>query len=474
LQFEAGPVESPRTIDKYELVEKLGEGGFGVVYKARHQVTQLLVAIKILVQQPSSHPDVATRFRREASIGNLIGHENIVRSIDFGEVAGQPYLVLEFLDGESLADAVRTHGPMAPARVARIALQVADALAAAHAQGVIHRDLKPENIFLVRQGGSDDFVKVLDFGIAKLSDDRGDGLRTRSHMLIGSPVSMSPEQCRGADIDHRSDVYALGVVMFYAVSGRYPFFGAHGDVLSMHLRDAPPRLSDVRPGVPEALAAVVARALAKHPDERFASMEELARALGPLRSVADTTAAATVRLTPPSRPRRRRPRAVALSLAGVALLVGLAGAALRWRRATAVATTAMDPATRSEPPLIPAGADGRAETVEKAKPVDDIEPSLKAETDKRIAADEPRPHGETSVAMDKKDSRTGYLTVAVLPFAEVAVDGRVVGATPLRKLALRPGEHTVDLVNAGLHRRVHRVERIEPGAHRRIQLDWSR
>jgi serine/threonine-protein kinase len=180
-------VESPRTIDKYELVEKLGEGGFGVVYKARHLVTKLPVAIKILVARTDAHPDVATRFRREASIGNEIDHENIVRALDFGHVAGQPYLVLEFLDGVGVDEAVRTHGPMAPHRVARIALQVADALAAAHSHGVIHRDLKPENIFLVRRSGRDDFVKVLDFGIAKLTSGASqDGLAMRSASSFSS------------------------------------------------------------------------------------------------------------------------------------------------------------------------------------------------------------------------------------------------------------------------------------------------
>ena len=338
-------MESPRTIDKYELVEKLGEGGFGVVYKARHLVTKLPVAIKILVTRTDAHPDVATRFRREASIGNEIDHENIVRALDFGYVSGQPYLVLEFLDGVGVDEAVRTHGPMAPHRVARIALQVADALAAAHGHGVIHRDLKPENIFLVRRSGRDDFVKVLDFGIAKLTAGASlDGLATRSQMLIGSPVTMSPEQCRGADIDLRSDIYALGIVIFFALTGRYPFFGAQADILSMHLRDRPPRVDSVRPGVPASLAALVERALAKDPAERYQTMGEVARVLAPL--TADPALAAT----PPERPtgqlpggRRagaRWPALVAVAAAGAAVALAGGGVWLFARGPAAGGTTA--------------------------------------------------------------------------------------------------------------------------------------
>jgi serine/threonine-protein kinase len=436
-------VHSPRTIDKYELVEKLGEGGFGVVYKARHLVTRLPVAIKILVAKPAAHPDVATRFRREASIGNEIDHENIVRAIDFGEVAGQPYLVLEFLDGVSLGEAVRAQGPMAPARAARIALQVADALAAAHAHGVIHRDLKPENIFLVRQGGRDDFVKVLDFGIAKLTAGASDGLETRSQVIIGSPVTMSPEQCRGADIDHRSDVYALGVLIFFAVSGRYPFFGAQGDILSMHLRDPAPRLGAVRPGVPEALDAAVAQALAKEAAARFQSMGDFARALRPLADEA-AAGAPTVQL---GRARRRRWPAVAVAAAAVA---GVAA----WMMVRAP------------------GPRGHATDEEGARATEDMRaPGNSSATWAGTArAEEP---AVAPSATERKETRIGHLTVAVLPFAEVTVDGRVVGTTPLRNLPLRPGAHTVELRNVGLHRRVVRIEHVAPGGHHRIQLDWS-
>jgi hypothetical protein len=527
-------VESPRTIDKYELVEKLGEGGFGVVYKARHLVTKLPVAIKILLTRTDAHPDVATRFRREASIGNEIDHENIVRALDFGDVAGQPYLVLEFLDGVGVDEAVKRHGPMAPHRVARIALQVADALAAAHGHGVIHRDLKPENIFLVRRSGRDDFVKVLDFGIAKLTAGASmDGLATRSHMLIGSPVTMSPEQCRGADIDSRSDVYALGVVIFFALTGRYPFFGAQADILSMHLRDVPPRVDAVRPGVPEALSELVARALAKEPAARFQSMGELARALAPL--TADPALAATpqqrptMQLSGARRSGARWPAMVAVAVAGAAVALAgggvwlLARAPARLETGRSATSGAMTSETRTiadeaaaartavatTPAPAPTGDKVAPGTADEATRGDDSraarasgnaaergddKPTARASgnaaergDDSRAARasgnaaargdDKPaaRASGEPAAAGDESavGERNGYLTVAVLPFAEVLVDGHVAGTTPLRNLPLRPGAHTVEISNAGLRRHTRRTERIDAGAHHRIQLDWS-
>ena len=581
-------MESPRTIDKYELVEKLGEGGFGVVYKARHLVTKLPVAIKILVTRTDAHPDVATRFRREASIGNEIDHENIVRALDFGYVSGQPYLVLEFLDGVGVDEAVRTHGPMAPHRVARIALQVADALAAAHGHGVIHRDLKPENIFLVRRSGRDDFVKVLDFGIAKLTSGASqDGLATRSQTLIGSPVTMSPEQCRGADIDSRSDVYALGIVIFFALTGRYPFFGAQADILSMHLRDRPPRVDSVRPGVPASLVALVERALAKDPAERFQTMGELARALAPL--TADPALVATPQERPTVQMQARRvntrwPTMVAVAAAGAA--VALAGGGI-WRlargsatgaaaatavggsatsgamtsettagtdeaAARAATTTASDARAVTAAATAPTGdaktgGDGRADTAvdgttttaaavarnpanatgnpanapgspanatgnpanaaghsanatgyranatdrpanATGHPANATGASAPAAGDSApsvVAGAAPASHGDKAAEAGAHapsaarpdepaaDARNGYLTVAVLPFAEVVVDGHVAGTTPLRNLPLRPGAHSVEISNVGLHRHTRRNQRIDAGAHHRIQLDWS-
>jgi hypothetical protein len=463
----------PPSIDKYELVEKLGEGGFGVVYKARHRVTQHPVAIKILITSADAHPEVALRFRREASIGNAIDHENIVRAIDFGEVSGQPYLVLEFLDGESLGDNVRRQGPMGPARAARICAQVADALAAAHAHHVIHRDLKPENIFLVQRSGQDDFVKVLDFGIAKLTANAPDAVKTRSHMLLGSPLTMSPEQCRSADIDWRSDIYALGVVLFFAVAGRYPFMGQQGEVLSAHLRDEPPRLREVKPSVPPALEAIVVRALAKDPDARFQSMSELRRALLPLAQVHD---AATLVLRGNGGVRGRgRVGLLALVMAGMLVAAGVG--ARQWL-GRAKNNLPEDATFVSAAPISEKEANAATEMKsERSSKGGNATGTTNAAVGitTRATVDGTNANGTSTGGTNGEVEvrRNGYLTIAVLPFAEVTIDGRAAGTTPLRNVSLRPGVHTIELRNDGLRRRTRRTEHIEPGAHHRIQLDWS-
>lgn len=186
-------------IGKYEVLAPIGEGGFGAVFRAKHLETKKQVAIKVLSRDlAKQNREIVQRFQQEAFIGNEIGHENIVETFDFGGTdGGQLYIVMEFLDGISLHDEIKRNGPMAPERAVPIALQIADALGAAHARGIVHRDLKPANVFLVRRAGRADFVKVLDFGVAKYHapDGQGQALRTATHAVIGSPSFMSPEQC---------------------------------------------------------------------------------------------------------------------------------------------------------------------------------------------------------------------------------------------------------------------------------------
>jgi serine/threonine-protein kinase len=274
-------------VNNYEIVSLIGEGGMGNVYLARHPMIDRGAAIKVLHPELASDSTLVTRFFNEARAANAIRHPNIIDIIDVGMLPGseRPYLMMELLQGENLARRVARLGQLTPNQAIEIARQTASALAAAHAKGIIHRDLKPENLFLVPHGSlpGREVVKVLDFGIAKLRSEVGDvRVQTRTGLLMGTPPYMSPEQCRGvsAEIDLRTDVYALGIILFEMVCGKPPFTAAgFGDLLVMHIMTPPPSPRDRNPAVPAALEAIILKALAKNAGERFAGMVEMEAAL---------------------------------------------------------------------------------------------------------------------------------------------------------------------------------------------------
>jgi serine/threonine-protein kinase len=274
--------------ERYKILRRIGEGGMGIVYEAMHVVIEKHVALKVLREDFSSRPEVVERFRQEAKSASRIGHPNIVDISDFGETPdGLSYFVMEMLEGEDLANVLARERTLPPARAVAIALQCCKALGAAHAKGIVHRDMKPENIFLVRRDGEADFVKIVDFGIAKMSDIETAGAPgrklTKTGMIFGTPEYMSPEQAAGkADLDHRVDIYALGVILFEMLTGRVPFVGdTFMGVLTQHMFEPVPDMHEVNPQVqaPGALPLVVRKALAKDPDERYRTMEEFGRAL---------------------------------------------------------------------------------------------------------------------------------------------------------------------------------------------------
>ena len=267
-----------QTIGNYTITAKLGEGGMGVVYLAEHPVIGRKVAMKAIHPELSRNPEVVSRFVTEAKAVNQIGNEHIVDIHDFGTTTdGDFYFIMEFLQGEALADRLRRESPIDPARALGIAAQVADALAASHAHGIIHRDLKPENIFLIHRGGTSDFVKVLDFGLAKLTlgDDKVSH-KTRTGSVMGTPYYMSPEQCEGRpNIDHRADVYSLGVILFEMVTGKVPFGGeGYGEIIVKHITAPVPSPRAINPRISPACEAILLRALAKNRDERFRGMDD--------------------------------------------------------------------------------------------------------------------------------------------------------------------------------------------------------
>jgi len=274
--------------DRYRIIRRIGEGGMGFVYEAEHTALEKRVALKILRDDFSSRSEVVERFRQEAKSASRIGNAHIVDISDFGEMPnGASYFVMELLSGEDLANALAKEPILPLARAADVILQCCRALSAAHAKGIVHRDMKPENIFLTERDGRVDFVKIVDFGIAKMSDIETPGVPgrklTKTGMIFGTPEYMSPEQAAGkSDLDHRVDVYALGVIFFEMLAGKVPFVGdTFMGILTQHMFEPIPELADVNPSYSEnpAIESFIMKALAKAPEDRFESCDVMARAL---------------------------------------------------------------------------------------------------------------------------------------------------------------------------------------------------
>jgi serine/threonine-protein kinase len=270
-------------IGQYALKRKLGEGGMGEVWLAEHALLKRPCAVKFIRPDLAAHPATAARFAREVQAVTGLTHVNTVRVYDYGQAEdGSFYYVMEYLDGPTLEALVRQEEPLPPGRVVYLLRQVCAALAEAHAAGLVHRDLKPGNVIVAALGGQRDVAKLLDFGLVQdLSADANDRL-TRTGTVLGTPAYMSPEQAAGESaVDARGDIYSLGAVAYFALTGRPPFQGKGlGQLLAAHRSEVPPPLTDLRPEVPADLAAVVARCLAKDPDDRFQSAADLDRALG--------------------------------------------------------------------------------------------------------------------------------------------------------------------------------------------------
>jgi hypothetical protein len=256
---------------RYEIQARIGEGGMGVVYRARQVSIDRVIALKMLNQQMAGDQTWVQRFYNEAKACSRLQHPNTIRMFDFGQTQdGRLFMTMEFLDGASLRDVLQ-RGPLAPQRVVKILIQCCASLAEAHSIGIIHRDIKPDNVFLLNMAGSPDFVKLLDFSVAKLLE--GDRMKTQAGVVFGTPQYMSPEQGRGMPLDARTDLYALGILAFEMLTGQVPFNDENAmTVIQMHLHGQIPPMPD---SVPYSVQSIVRRAMEKDPSRRYQSAGEM-------------------------------------------------------------------------------------------------------------------------------------------------------------------------------------------------------
>src|SRR6185312_10698115 len=344
-------------IGNYQVVERLGEGGMATVYLATHPTLGRRVAVKVLNADLARLDQMVQRFFNEARAASAIGHRGIVEVFDLGTLpTGAPYIVMEYLDGESLAQRMIRAGRLSLDTAADIAGQAAGVMEAAHARGIVHRDLKPDNLFLVPDPlwPGRELVKLLDFGIAKLTQ-RAPGAadqRTRTGVILGTPRYMSPEQCRESrDVDHRTDVYSLGVVLYEMLAGAPPFVsGSWGELAHMHIGVAPPPLQTHMPDVPTSVAEIVHRALEKEPGARFQSMAELERALRAVVTARTAVLPRSLAPDPASDDPGAPPRGRVLGAGSTLRLDDPASGPARTSRRTTLATAAAEVLRRKEPP----------------------------------------------------------------------------------------------------------------------------
>jgi serine/threonine-protein kinase len=319
------PLLGQTVAERYKIIKRLGEGGMGMVYLALHTVLEKQVALKVLHGEFARKDDLVERFMQEAKAASRIRHENVIDISDFGATPdGVVFFAMELLQGHDLHEEVtraKLAGNLLPwSRTKKIFLQICSALSAAHARGIIHRDLKPENVYLVDFLGDHDFVKLLDFGIAKVTDmsgaptDEGARKLTKTGMLFGTPEYMSPEQARGDKVDHRVDIYAMGVILFQLVCNTVPFKAENFmGVLSQHLTEEPPQIAPEvfdKIGAPRALAEVIDKALVKDRDQRYQTIDEFAAAVRAVSGDAPRDDKPTVRaasVPSPAETTRQRP-----------------------------------------------------------------------------------------------------------------------------------------------------------------------
>jgi eukaryotic-like serine/threonine-protein kinase len=463
------PLISQLVADRYRVIRRLGEGGMGAVYLAEHVVIEKKIALKVLAIELARRQDLVARFLQEARSASRIGHENVIDISDFGQSAeGYVYIAMEYLEGQDLGQVVRTEGALAWSRVRDILVQICRALRAAHDKGIVHRDMKPENIFLIHREGRPEFVKILDFGIAKIMGVDANGPRlTRTGMIFGTPEYMAPEQAEGKEADHRVDVYAVGCIAYHLMTGQTPFLAENFmAMLTKHLMEDPVPPSVRRPDLaitPE-MDALVLKALEKDRDRRYQNMADFLQAVstcrGPdtqsgsiaaasyTREMGGAHAKAAVRMAKPEERRsdtelvtpgwadaadseigerrvRGRPGNHKLILAVVGLVLGVAGALwFALSRGSAPAPTPI-PAAAPTPVVAPPSAPTTVAAPAPIPAAPPVEPAPAA-----TVAPEPAKTGHASADHKAKRGHARTPTAAARPAASAAAPAATPAAPP--------------------------------------------
>jgi putative nucleotidyltransferase with HDIG domain len=446
-----------RLIGNYRIVTELGGGAMGQVYFAEHTLMGRRAAIKVIRDELSTHQESVQRFINEARLVNRIGHPNIVEITDFGQIDSRYYIMMELLEGETLEELLGRSGRLDEAQAIAITIQVADAVRAAHELGVVHRDLKPENIYLTHKPGHEGLlVKVLDFGIAKLMHGPGklnNGSATVPGAVLGTPQYMSPEQCQGDEhLDHRSDVYSLGVVLYRMLTGNVPFLGDSVlQIMMAHIQEAPTPPRELRREISLETEAAIMKAMQKKPEDRFADMLGLRSALErrpPSReglpamrmepATAQPMAAAVAKFEPKPAPHKNEPVIKQAPLGPISSRTALDSTApVPIKQAPPAGSAKTELAVKNA-----AASAAKTELAMKQAPLPATKIAVAANTELAIKA-QPTAVGKTQVGAGKKAERTSATTVmeASGPLV-VDVDGQ-------KRVGSRLGQIVVERIRKG-------------------------
>jgi serine/threonine protein kinase len=467
---------------RYEILGPLGRGGMGMVFKARDRSLDETVAIKILRPEFAQDAKMGERFRSEIRLARKVRHKNVCTIHDYGEDHGLLYISMEFVEGVDLKRILRRSGPLPPETAFDVAVQVTEGLAAVHEAGIVHRDLKTPNIMFDSQG----VARLMDFGVAKRL---GDETLTATGHIVGTPEYMSPEQAQGKRADFRSDLYALGIVVYEIFTGHVPFRGDTPlSTILKHLNDPPPLEGEPASGLPPALRPVLRRVLAKDPGQRHDSALELSEALRrardkPQRGARSERPLPTMALPHPRAPRPRRTVPLQAWLLVVPLAAVATGVVLLQKRSvptpplpapTAAAaapspSASAAPVAASIPPPAAAAAPRPSPRLAAAPPSPRLRPSPPAAT----ASIAPPPPATAAPASPAVPEAPGVLQVAVKPWGTVWVDGRALGDTPLGKIELSAGPHTLR-VRHPAYEPLEKAITVRPGQTERVVVDLEK